>query len=526
MTAIALGILMRFGQLAIEASLTLLVGVVVAGILRRMAGPAGTRHLFGRGWRGLLRGWLAGVLLPVCSLGVIPVARELRRVGVPGGTILSFVLSAPLLNPISFLYGLTLADPTTILTFSAFSLVLSTVAGFLWDRFSSSPDDVAIDADRGAVADREPLPGYGIKRIASVFVTAVRELTGRDLAFYAIGLLGSAVLSGFIPNGSLQRTMQHTDRSSPVLMAAIAVPVFSSPLPGMMKIGLMFDHGNSVAAAFVLFSLGVGLCLGTIAWLLCDFPPGRIVGWFSIYLAMVLGLGYATQPLLDDPRRERIDHTHAFDDYASPFHPGPVGFDMVLAKWKEKFTPLERPTVYGLAAALLTGFAVRRIDRDGRIERWLTAIPAPGTTKFDVNVPTPILAGTALAGLVAMSVIGAYLYYPDRKQCLDEMFAVYADARVAVGSNRPTEGADRTQEAIRHLERWDWVVRKLEVGHYLRTFRLTDEQKRTAYDLREAIEELRDHLRDGEIEQAKAELKPLDLVYKACKDAYAIPPAP
>ena len=93
------GFLLRLGQGAIEASLMLVVGVVVAGVFRRMVGPAGTRRLFGSGVRGLFRGWLAGMLLPVRSLGVIPVARELRRCGVPGGTVLAFVLAAPLLNP-------------------------------------------------------------------------------------------------------------------------------------------------------------------------------------------------------------------------------------------------------------------------------------------------------------------------------------------------------------------------------------------------------------------------------------------
>ncbi|MCS7269602.1 MAG: permease, partial [Gemmataceae bacterium] len=95
MTSIVVwGFLLRLGQVTLEASLTLLVGVVVAGVLRRMVSPAGTRRLFGRGLTGLLRGWLAGMLLPVCSLGVIPVAGELRRAGVPGGTVLAFTLTA------------------------------------------------------------------------------------------------------------------------------------------------------------------------------------------------------------------------------------------------------------------------------------------------------------------------------------------------------------------------------------------------------------------------------------------------
>ena len=69
------GFVLRLGQVGIEAALPIVVGVMTAGVLRRMVGPAGTRKLFGRGWKGLVRGWIAGKLLPVCSLGVIPVSR-------------------------------------------------------------------------------------------------------------------------------------------------------------------------------------------------------------------------------------------------------------------------------------------------------------------------------------------------------------------------------------------------------------------------------------------------------------------
>ena len=52
----------------LDAALTLVIGVATAGIFRRMLTPAGTRKFFGSGLRGLATGWLAGMLLPVCSL--------------------------------------------------------------------------------------------------------------------------------------------------------------------------------------------------------------------------------------------------------------------------------------------------------------------------------------------------------------------------------------------------------------------------------------------------------------------------
>src|SRR5262249_25434496 len=116
---------LRAAQAVVEASPTLLSGVLIAGVVRRMVGPDANRKLFGgAGARGLLRSWALGVLLPVCSLGVIPVLRELRRSGVSGGNVLAFALAAPLLNPISFLYGLTLAEPRAVFAYVGASLVL------------------------------------------------------------------------------------------------------------------------------------------------------------------------------------------------------------------------------------------------------------------------------------------------------------------------------------------------------------------------------------------------------------------
>jgi uncharacterized protein len=517
MEAIIYGFMLRIGQVAIEASLTLVIGVVVAGILRRMVGAAGTRKLFGRGWKGLFRGWLAGMLLPVCSLGVIPVAREMRRAGVPGGTVLAFVLAAPLLNPISFLYGLTLAEPHVILTFAAFSLVLSTLAGWMWDGVFARDVETADAHARALLADAEPAPEEGPRRILAVFVTAAKELASRDLIFYAVGIAGSALLAAMIPFASLQATMKGSDWISPLLMTAIAVPIYASPLSGMMKIGLMFDHGNSIGAAFVLFALGIGSCLGTLAWLFTDFGWKRVWKWFLAYVAVIVALGYISQPLLKDPRTVEMEHSHAFDDYSAPFPYGSSDWQSVQLNLEEKFGPLERPSVYAFLTLLFTGFALQWFDRRNAVERWLTAPSTQSKSskpKWDVKIPGPVLGGIAILGLIAFSIIGAYVYYPDREQCLDAMQFVYVDAVTSVNTSKSRD------EAIRDLERFDLITRKLQVGEYLRKLKLTEEQSKAPEELREAMEEVRDALLANDRDKAKENLAAVEKHYKEVKAAF------
>jgi uncharacterized membrane protein YraQ (UPF0718 family) len=518
-TIIFWGFNLRLSQAVLEASLTLVIGLVVAGVLRRMVGPAGTRRLFGRGPSGLLRGWLAGMLLPVCSLGVIPVAREMRRVGVPGGTVLAFVLAAPLLNPISFLYGLTLAEPIAICCFAVASLLLSTVAGTLWDRVFARADN-HVEAEAAAKTADEPLPAAGPRRLLAVLVTAAREITGTNVGYYLLGLTGSALLAAIIPFGSLQGTMKHSDWTSPLLMAAVGTPIYSSPLPGMMKIGLMFEHGNSVGAAFVLFVLGIGTNLGLLTWLAVTYRPARTLGWLTVWVAVILGLAYLVEPLLYDTRRPEIDHTHAFDDYSCPFPAG--GSDgasllpVVGQKLAERFQPLERAAVYTLAGLVVLGLLVRWRDRGGAVEHWLTARP-PVSDKpvawWNRPIPGPILGAIAIAGLIVFSVIGAYIYYPAPEQVLDDLSRVRANAVVAVRTGK-------REEAIRDLEQMDLLTRKLQVGVYLRTGTLSPQARKAADDLREGLEELRDLLLADKIGEAKEMLKRVEEQYQACRQAY------
>src|SRR5258708_4153009 len=93
-------VLFRALQCLLEAAPTLLCGLVTAGLMRGIVGPEALRRWFTDDTRfGPARACLLGLLLPVCSLGVLPVAWELRRAGVPRVIVLTFLLSAPLTNP-------------------------------------------------------------------------------------------------------------------------------------------------------------------------------------------------------------------------------------------------------------------------------------------------------------------------------------------------------------------------------------------------------------------------------------------
>lgn len=477
------GAVLRFLQALIQALPTILVGLLVAGVFRRLLGHAGTRRLFGdNSWRSLPQAWAVGMLLPVCSLGVIPVVREMRRAGVPGGAILAFGLTAPLFNPISVLYGLTLADPIVILTFSFCSLLIVTVVGLAWDKLF--PDTQRAEPE-------PPRAAQGAKRMLSIGVFAARELFSSTTLYILVGLLGVAALSLILPRGYLQTAAEPSDPWAPLFMTGIAIPAYATPMTAMVQLASMFQHGNSVGAAFALLALGAGANLGLVAWILHSYGARRSVAWFALLVAVVVGLSYGVDKPLYPHGVEAAGHTHAFDIYCAPFgpetnHPLRAG----LAILRENIAPHELVSLLLAALLLLSGAALARWDRDGRLEAWLQQ-PPRRAPRIDVELPAPVLGGVALGGLVGLSIFGCYVYYPAPAEIFEEMRIVNAEVASAASSGD-------WDTALYWIPIYDDWTRKLQVSMFLRGRGLSSYRRAKADVLREKLELLEHEVEDQE----------------------------
>ncbi len=497
---------MRFLQALLQATPTILVGVLVTGVFRRLLGHAGTRRLFGENTRrSLLQAWLIGMLLPVCSLGVIPVVRELRRAGVSGGTILAFALTAPLFNPISVLYGLTLSEPVVIVTFSFCSLVIVTVVGLAWDRLF--PGTAVPEPEPPAVA-------YGIKRMLAVAVTAAEELVGPAAVYILIGLAGVSLLSIALPNSCLQQAAEHDDAWAPLFMAAVAIPAYATPMTAMVQLSSMFQHGNSVGAAFALLALGAGANLGLIAWMMRGYGVRRTAVWFGILVAVVIGLAYGVDKPLFPHGVEPAGHTHAFDGYCCPFradesHALRLAGELLV----EKTAPHERQALILVALLVAGGLGLKRSGRAESLEAWLQRQPAAAASRYDFVLPAPLLGGAALLIVVGLSIFGCYVYYPPPEEIFEELRIVNTEV-VSSATSRDWDTAAYWIPVQR-----DWT-RKLQVSSYLRGRGLTRYQRAKADVVLERLELLEHEIEAGRAEEAERLARALHQAYRRLRAAF------
>lgn len=482
---------LRLAEVIIYSAVWIVSGCFIAAVFRCMLGESKVRQLFADGTRwGLVTGWLIGMLLPVCSFGVIPIVRELHRSGVNRGTIVAFGLTAPLFNPMSVLYGLTLSDPIAILSFSLCALVIVSVLGYVWDRWGKSESVEHAD---------EKLPTPGIKRSVAVIDAASRELIGPTLGYIAVGILASVIFAVLVPKGYLQGQVERDNLFAPITVALMATPIYSSPLLAMSQIGGMFQHGNSIGAAFSLLILGAGTNIGLLLWFGMTYGAKRVAMFYLLLMVSTVGLAYAIDEPLYPKGVDPAGHSHAFDVYTNPFHSrGSNLYASAQTQAQDFWLKNEFGGTYLMVGLMVVGLAFSLVRKLVDLEPWL--VKEDERSGLNREVPGWVLGLTVVIGLITASVTGCYLYYPAPKDLLADMSMINTECVLSA-----------RLEDWEAAEKWigysDDLSRRLEVGVFLRQGKVAEFQGSKARVYREKLDVLKEYVEaknpNGIVEKAQ-----------------------
>lgn len=85
----------------LEAAPFLLLGSFLAALIECFVPPERMQRLFPRrAVPGVLAGLFAGLFLPVCECGIVPIVRRMLTKGVPPASAMTYMLAAPIVNPV------------------------------------------------------------------------------------------------------------------------------------------------------------------------------------------------------------------------------------------------------------------------------------------------------------------------------------------------------------------------------------------------------------------------------------------
>lgn len=251
----------------------ILLGLIIAGILHEVVPDSIVKNHLGKdSFWSVIKATLFGIPLPVCSCGVIPLARSIQKSGASKGATLSFLISTPITGVDSILatYGIfgwifTLYRVVT-------SLIISMIAGILSNfyavdddaekkpaAFASKPSAFSPAAAQKPIltsvnfANQKPIKKkFSLKKMISYsFGTLLKDIASPLL----LGLVLGALITTAVPK-NLSEILIDYSWISYIIAIAIAVPMYvcataSLPIAAGLRLA-----GVSPGAAFVFLSAG------------------------------------------------------------------------------------------------------------------------------------------------------------------------------------------------------------------------------------------------------------------------------
>jgi uncharacterized membrane protein YraQ (UPF0718 family) len=203
-----------FVAIAIQALPFLVLGVTISAAIAALV-PAGLlpRLLPRQPELAVPVAAVAGVALPGCECGSVPIAGRLVSRGAPAAAALTFLLSAPAINPV-VLVATAVAFPgqPEIVGARFFaSLIAATAVGLVWARFGR--DDLLDRARRNHV--------HGGSRLAVLVGTAQHDLLHAG-GFLIVGAATAATLQTVVPRDVLD-SVAGSGVLAVIALAALAV---------------------------------------------------------------------------------------------------------------------------------------------------------------------------------------------------------------------------------------------------------------------------------------------------------------
>lgn len=199
----------------VQAVPFLALGVVISGLIATfISAEQLTRWLPRKAAGAVLVAGVGGAALPGCECGSVPVARRLFGDGVTGAAALTFMLSAPAINPV-VLVATAVAfpgEPKMVLARVAASLLTAVIMGALWSRWGR----------RAWITRRMPRPHNGTDSRWTVFTEAASHDFLQAGSYLVIGAAAAAALRVVVPPWIFEHLAGHLILGI-VTMALLAV---------------------------------------------------------------------------------------------------------------------------------------------------------------------------------------------------------------------------------------------------------------------------------------------------------------
>lgn len=486
----------------VESAPTILGGIAFAAWLRTQATPEKVKTIFrGEGVQGSLRTVLVGMSLPVCAIGVLPVLRELRRLGLPTCKLITLGLAAPLLNPFSLVFGLTVLSFSQFLLMVGVTVALAIVAGDISSRFAVRHEVTAAPRPAGLT---------GGTRLRNLLIASSRLATGRTLIDLGITIVIATLTLSLIRYGTFIELCEASNRSGPAVASLLTFTQYVSPSRAIIQFAGIRDANLLTATGLAIYVFGTGVAGASIFAFSRWYGLRRMLALTIALFIVVNSVSYFMSNALPAPFGE-VAETNAVDNLARPPY---STFDNIGMACKD-LSPFLDTYMYVSCAAMvllaLGGLYVRLAKKGFLDDDAEAALQSSG--RMSRAMSTSQLGAVAICGLAVFLCIFTYLFFPGPDDAMEVMERYQVDARIEVQSGNVNAAIDR-------IAAWDSTAANVPIGAAIRGSFPTPLQQKLTRTLRSELRSVREFLSAGDLNSANTRLSVIKPLLAETKAAF------
>ncbi len=242
-------------ELINEMSPYLLLGFLIAGLMHAfIPNSFYAKYLSGQSFRSVLSAALFGVPLPLCSCGVIPTAKSIRREGASKGAVVSFLIATPQTGVDSIFATYSLMGLPFAIVRPIAALVTAVLGGQFVNTFDRD-EDVETKTDDKACDFSEQKHLSFWEKMTEAFKFGFVEMMEDIGKWLVIGLVIAGLITVFVPD-SLCAVFKDNTLMSMLLVLCISIPMYLCATGSIPIAVALMMKGLTPGAALVLLMAG------------------------------------------------------------------------------------------------------------------------------------------------------------------------------------------------------------------------------------------------------------------------------
>ena len=251
----------------------------------------------GKGIIGNIAAAIFGAVTPFCACSTIPMTVGFLNAKIPFGSVMSFLISSPLLNPIIVAMLAATVGVKNAAIYFAFSFTLAVIFGYLLQKFGFAKHVKAVKVSGGGhyvndgIDTRRPL-SIG-KKVGLSLKVGWNSLVP-ILPYLFIGVAIGAGIYGYLPKGETIAQYAGDGNIFAVPIASVVgIPLYiraETAIPIAMS---LISKGVGMGTAIALIIGGAGMAIPEMTMLAKIFKKKLLFSFIGVIFLVAIITGYA-----------------------------------------------------------------------------------------------------------------------------------------------------------------------------------------------------------------------------------------